>query len=322
MEIQMIAAEVGENCGVKLNAENPSQRQRVRGNFHYKLTAASRFEIRSHADDIQRLRRRIGRRPRLARDPVLDGADQSRYESRLAQNRVYQVRCRGFAVRSSDARERHAPVRVIVKIQRGLRQRPPSVLHLNPAAGEAVRRGKLAHHRRRATAQRIGRKARPIHARSCKRKEQKILPYAARVILQPAHGFPSQPRRELARQLHTVQHLANGHGYWEPGSGNPAHLRPAPGSHHPPILRTLAGSARRAAKSFPPAGPGYGPVPPPASRPFPPASPGRKIPPAPPAASSRENPGPSAQPPPPEKIAAGAHPALEQERLPRPAAIE
>ena len=122
---------------------------------------------------VERFRRGIHGRQHAPRQVILDGADQRRGVARRAQHRIDQIRRGGLAVGAGDAGEPEALVGLAVEVARRQRQRLPAVLHLNPARGQALRRGPgFAGHRHRAARQCVLGELAPVGAAARKSEEQ------------------------------------------------------------------------------------------------------------------------------------------------------
>jgi hypothetical protein len=185
VKIQMIASQVSEHRGVKMNTVHARQRQGVRGHLHGELRAAALFELGRQPDHVQRLGRRVHGLAKLTRKAVLDGADHRGDAAGVPQDRVDQVGSGGLAVGAGDASEGHTLIRTRIEIPRGDGQRLAALLHFNPGCSETFRAWQLADHCTRAAGHRIVSELAPVHAGPWKRKKHKIFLHPAGIVLQP-----------------------------------------------------------------------------------------------------------------------------------------
>jgi len=119
VKVQVVASQIGEHRGMKLDSVYPAKRQRVRRDLGNQMGPTARFKLRGKTNDIQRFRGRIRRWSNFTRQPVFDGSDQSRDLTRSPQKRFDQVRRCGLAVGSSDSCKVDTLVRVLIKRVRG-----------------------------------------------------------------------------------------------------------------------------------------------------------------------------------------------------------
>src|SRR2546428_234936 len=106
MEVQMVLREVREDADVEGQRVDARERQRVRADLHGHAAHAALAHGGQHRLDLERLRRRLSRRPDLVADDVLNGAEDPAGAAARAQQRVDEVGGRGLAVGARDAHQR------------------------------------------------------------------------------------------------------------------------------------------------------------------------------------------------------------------------
>ena len=211
MKIEMIAGEVGEDGGVKLQAVDAAEGERVGGHLHGGVSAALLAQLREEAYQLERFGRGIDGLEDAARQVILDGADEGGGVAGGAQHRIDQVRGGGFAVGAGDAGEPEAFIGISVKSAGGEGQRLAAVLDLHPATGQFGERAGLAGNGGGTARGCVTGEFAAVGPRAREGKEQEPLGDAPGIVIEAGDGGLGKLGRERLPQPHIRQQFAQVH---------------------------------------------------------------------------------------------------------------